>query len=745
MLFADIIVDISHESIDRTFQYMVPAELEKVLKVGDRVDIPFGNRKEMTGYIVGFSEAPKVEIEKIKPIIGPSSKAIALEGRNIVLAEWIRAHFGGTMNECLKTVLPVKKTVRPVVKKEVVAAVDMAGLQEAIEVAVRKKHVAKERLLSALLSGEPIDEALIKDKLSISGQTLNALEKAGLISIVTTKMDRNPDFVKANKKPKPVLNEEQEEAVDTFIADYDCNKRRTYLLYGVTGSGKTEVYLEMIEHVLAQGKQAIVLIPEISLTFQTIRRFTERFGDRVAYFNSRLSAGERFDQYMKAKEGRIDIIIGPRSALFTPFDKPGIIIIDEEHEGSYKSESAPKYHARETAIELARMTGASVVLGSATPSVESYRKAKTGEYTLLTLKKRAKAATLPRVSIVDMREELKKKNRTIFSAELVNLMEDRLKKKEQIMLFLNRRGYSGFVSCRACGEAIKCPHCEVTLTEHYDGKMRCHYCGYTIDKPRVCPKCQSPYIGAFGSGTQKIEEGVHKLFPEARVLRMDADTTREKESYDKILTSFSDGEADILIGTQMIVKGHDFPGVTLMGVLAADLSLFAADYRAPEKTFELLAQAAGRAGRDSLPGHVIIQTYKPEHYAVVAAAAQDYDSFYEQEIVFRRLMKYPPEGHILSLLFEGKNEERCRNVCSDICKELDKSNKDRQENTGLTILGPAPAGISKINDVYRCVVYYKHKDEGVLFNISGDLYEKRDGILKTGVQITVDMDPINMI
>lgn len=744
MFFADIIVDISHESIDKTFQYIVPEELKDLVKVGDRVDIPFGNRKEMTGYIVGFSHKPKVEVEKLKPVIAISSKAIALERRNILLAEWIRSRFGGTMNECLKTVLPVKKSVRPIVKKEVVAKASTEAIREAVDTAIRKKHVAKERLLTALLSGDAIDYSLIKDKLNISSQTLNALEKAGLIEIVSTKLYRNPDYSKKINKSKPVLNEEQADAVDIFTADYDTGKRGVYLLHGVTGSGKTEVYLEMIEHVISMGKQAIVLIPEISLTFQTIRRFTERFGERVAYFNSRLSDGERFDQYMRAKEGDIDIIIGPRSALFTPFDNLGIIIIDEEHEGSYKSESAPKYHARETAIHLAQMTGASVVLGSATPSVESYKKAKDGTYTLLTLTKRAKAAKLPAVSIVDMREELKKKNKTIFSAELTNLLADRLRKKEQVMLFLNRRGYSGFVSCRACGEAIKCPHCEVTLTEHYDGKMRCHYCGYTIVKPKTCPKCQSPYIGAFGSGTQKIEEGVHKLFPEARVLRMDADTTREKDSYDKILTAFADREADILIGTQMIVKGHDFPGVTLMGVLAADLSLFAADYRAPEKTFQLLAQAAGRAGRDELPGDVIIQTYKPDHYAVVNAAAQDYESFYEQEIAFRNIMKYPPEGHILSILFEGKSEDSCRNICSDICKKLKENNRTRQEDAGLTILGPAPAGISKINDIYRCVVYFKHNDEEILQKISQDLLDEKEAILKKGVQATVDMDPMNI-
>ncbi len=744
MVFADIIVDISHENIDKAFQYIIPPELVSQVKVGDRVDIPFGNRKDMTGYIVGFSQKPQIDESRLKPIWGLSSKAVALEGRSIMLAEWIRAHFGGTMNECLKTVLPVKKTVRPVVKKEVVAAVDKDAINAAAMEAAKKKHVAKERLLNALLSGQPIDYSLIKDKLNISPQTLTSLEKAGIIKIISTRMDRGAVFSEYEKKQKPVLNEEQQQAVRTFTEDYDAGKRGTYLLHGVTGSGKTEVYLEMIEYVVAQGKQAIVLIPEISLTFQTIRRFTERFGDRVAYFNSRLSAGERFDQYMKAKEGDIDIIIGPRSALFTPFKNPGIIIIDEEHEGSYKSEGAPKYHAREVAIELAGMTEASVVLGSATPSVESYKRAKDGTYTLLTMKKRAKEASLPTVSVVDMREELKKKNRTIFSTELASLMADRLAKNQQIMLFLNRRGYSGFVSCRACGEAIKCPHCEVTLTEHYDGKMRCHYCGYTIIKPRTCPKCQSTYIGAFGTGTQKIEEGVHKLFPEAKVLRMDADTTREKDSYDKILSAFQDREADILIGTQMIVKGHDFPGVTLMGVLAADLSLFASDYRAPEKTFQLLAQAAGRAGRDKLPGNVVIQTYQPEHYAVINAAAQDYESFYNQEIGFRRLMKYPPEGHIISVLFEGKSEDRCRKACTDLAAELMLLIKERQEERGLTVLGPSPAGISKINDVYRCVIYYKHKNEEVLQKISRDFFEKRETLLKTGVQITVDMDPMNV-
>jgi len=511
---------------------------------------------------------------------------------------------------------------------------------------------------------------------------------------------------------KPVLNEEQKIAVETVWKDYSEGVRGNYLLFGVTGSGKTEVYLELIERVVQEGKQVIMLIPEISLTFQTVRRFYERFGDRVSVLHSRLSAGERYDQYLRARQGEIDVMIGPRSALFTPFEDIGLILMDEEQEGAYKSEGTPKYHARETAEYLAELTGASLVLGSATPSLEAYTKAKNGEYRLLTLKKRAKDAVMPVVDIVDLRRELAEGNRSMFSRKLKEQMAERIAKGEQIMLFLNRRGYAGTVSCRACGEGMKCPHCDVSLTFHKGGKLLCHYCGFETMQPKLCPACGSKYIGLFGTGTQKVEEAVYKEFPGVKVLRMDADTTKNKGGHEKIVEAFANEEAQVLIGTQMIVKGHDFPKVTLVGIIAADLSLYAGDYRASERTFCLLAQAAGRAGRDKLPGNVVIQTYQPEHYGIVAAATEDYESFYEQEMAYRSLLRYPPMSHILAILVQGEEETVAKQAAERLGDCL-KRNCTAKERFG-TVSGPVPAGLARANDLYRFLIYIKSPEYGRL-------------------------------
>ncbi len=742
MTYADIIVDISHETIDRTFQYRIPEDLQSSVKIGTKVNIPFGNRKEMTGYVVGLSSMPKIEESRIRDIKGVVPQGITIDSRMLELAAWIKTNYGGTMNEALKTVLPVKKSIRPQLKTEIVLCCSEERAKEALEESRKKHYVAKARLIAELLDTNVLPKELVSTKLNISAATVSALEKQGILEVRSEKIDRNKSYVSEGKVNKVCLNDEQEAACATVINDLKEGRAGTYLVFGVTGSGKTEVYMEIIEHVVKSGKQVIVLIPEIALTFQTVLRFTKRFGDRVAFFNSKLSEGERYDQYLKAKEGSIDIMIGPRSALFTPFEKPGLIVIDEEHEGAYKSEGVPKYHAREVAEQICRMTGASLVLGSATPSLESFRKAETGEYKLLELKKRAKEAQLPEVEIVDLREELKNKNRTIFSLELVRLMDDRLQKKEQIMLFLNRRGYSGFVSCRSCGESIKCPHCSVSLTQHRDGHLRCHYCGYETKMPVKCPSCGSPYIAAFGTGTQKIEEQVKKLFPSARVLRMDADTTKNKESYEKILSSFANEEADILIGTQMIVKGHDFPHVTLVGILAADLSLHATDYRAAEKTFQLLAQAAGRAGRANLKGNVIIQTYRPDHYAITTAAEQDYISFYEQEVLFRKSLCYPPMGHIMAVLFSGKSDQDCCVSLGRVTAKIIDKFARLVDNKELVSMGPAPAGISKINDLYRYVVYFKAQNYSLLTDICAEIDEYRDEIKAAGIVCQIDLDPM---
>ena len=533
--------------------------------------------------------------------------------------------------------------------------------------------------------------------------------------------------------------------LEDFVKEYRKGIRRTYLLYGITGSGKTEVYMQLLSEVLAEGKQAIVLIPEIALTFQTVSRFQKRFPGRVSVLHSRLSEGERADQIEMAKNGDIDIMIGPRSALFTPFERLGIIIMDEEHETSYISESSPRYHTDEVAVYRAKLAGASVVLGSATPSVKSYQAAKEGRYKEYRLTKRAGNAALPNIDIVDLREELKAKNRSVFSRLLQQKLQECLAKGEQAMLFINRRGYAGFVSCRNCGNVIQCSHCDVSMTAHKNhvgdvDTLVCHYCGHSVAMPERCPECGSPYIATFGLGTQKVEEMLRHLMPKARILRMDADTTTGKNGHEGILSAFREGKADILIGTQMIVKGHDFPNVTLVGVLAADLSLYVSDYHAAERTFQLLTQAAGRAGRGEKPGEVIIQTYNPEHYSVICAKNQDYNQFYEEEIFYRQAMRYPPVWHMLVVLCASKEEAEAYACAKELADTMEKVQADKK----LQMIGPADAAVAKVNDIYKKVLYFKHPDYGVLIQIKDkveQLMEEKQGVKNISVQF--DFDPVN--
>ena len=587
-------------------------------------------------------------------------------------------------------------------------------------------------------------------KLSVSAATIRALEQSGFIEVITQSGYRNPVEHMSVDTYDKVLNAAQQSVVDAIEGDIAAGLRNTYLIKGVTGSGKTEVYMELIAHCIQSGRQAIVLIPEIALTYQTVMRFFARFGNRVSIINSRLSNGERYDQFERAKNGDIDIMIGPRSALFTPFSNLGLIIIDEEHENSYKSESVPRYHAREVAIEYARMSDAIVVLGSATPSVDSYYKAKTGVYRLLELDKRVDDRPLPKCEVVDLRQELREGNRSILSTRLQELMEERLLNGQQTMLFLNRRGKSAFMSCRACGFVVKCPHCDVSLSEHSGGVMVCHYCGYRQPVPKVCPSCGSKYISGFKAGTQKIEAMVAKRFPQARILRMDYDTTRAKDAYEKILQAFSNHEADILIGTQMIVKGHDFSNVTLVGVLAADMSLHVNDFHAAERTFALLTQAAGRAGRGKLPGNVVIQTYDPDHYAIRTAKEQDYEAFYDKEIEYRRLMNYPPVWNMLLVHVTSPDESECGSMAQrvyDIAAQMishTDENHSPDDRHRIQLIGPADATIAKVNDIYRKVIYMKTSDYAALISIKDGIEQavKADTAMKNA-NISFDFNPMS--
>ena len=748
--YANIIVDISHESVDRTFQYRVPETLEGQVRPGSAVMIPFGKgNKPVRRYVVALTRKPEWAVDKIKDITSVLTEELGPEEEAVRLAAWMKETYGSTMIMALKTVLPVKQKVANIIRKTVIRTVSVKEAEEAAEGYEKKHQTAKARLMRELCENESIPQELVTTKLHIAAPTLKALQNAGQIRIEEQREYRSSVHPVEADTVRNTLSEEQEQIVQTVLTDIREGNIRHSLIHGITGSGKTEVYMGIVEGVVRMGKQAIVLIPEIALTYQTVMRFYKRFGERVSVVNSRMSKGERYDQYEKAKNGQIDVMIGPRSALFTPFPNIGVVIIDEEHETSYKSETMPKYHAREVAMQIASYHHACVVLGSATPSLEAYHMAKQGKLRLFRLTRRLTGGTLPKVDIVDMREELQNGNRSMFSERLSELMVQRLTQNEQIMLFLNRRGMSGFVSCRSCGYVMKCPHCDVSLSKHRNGKLICHYCGYEQPDVSVCPSCGSKYILGFKAGTQQVEDAVKRMFPQARVLRMDADTTKKKESYDEILSTFSCGEADILIGTQMIVKGHDFPNVTLVGILAADLSLNASDYRAGERTFDLLTQAAGRAGRGDKQGEVVIQTYQPDHYSIQFAKDQDYEGFFEEEYAYREFLLYPPAAHMLAVQIQSADQETGQALAVELKKISEERFQAVPENAAgpadekPVVIGPAAPGIAKIKDIYRFVLYYKHQKYDTLIQVKNDMEEYLERHKEWDALVSFDFDPLN--
>lgn len=742
--YVDIIIDISHEAIDRAFQYEVPFSLCDKIAVGMQVEIPFGRGNHMrTGYVIGIGDEPNYDVDRIKPVHRIIENQIPVEGQLIRLAAWMKETYGSTMYQALKTVMPVKETVRPVEKKTVQLAVDAEEGRLRLLEYQRKHNGAKVRLTEALLEHGTVPYELARNKLNISPATFQRLAAEGTIEILTETQYRQAGTKRYLTEPEPELNPAQQGLIDAFRQDYEAGHYQTYLLHGVTGSGKTEVYMHAMDVVLAQGRQVIMLIPEISLTFQTVMRFRRHFGERITILNSRMSKGERYDQFERIRKGEVDIVIGPRSALFAPFSNLGLIVIDEEHESSYKSDNIPKYHARETAIKRADMNHASVILGSATPSVSSYYQAEQGNYRLWKLTERVQKRSLPKVEIVDLREELQKGNRSRFSYRLQELIEDRLSRKEQSIIFMNRRGYANFVSCRSCGEVVNCPHCQVSLTyhDHHSAvpKLVCHYCGYTEPFIKKCKVCGSGMIGRFGSGTQMVEAELQEFFPEARILRMDADTTKGKDGHERILSAFAEGKADILVGTQMIVKGHDFPNVTLVGILAADLSLHSQDYMAGERTFELLTQAAGRAGRGERPGQVVIQTYDPEHAVIRAAAAQDYELFYRNEITYRKILKYPPVVSMIAVLITGEQEEQVQKCAERLADYM----RTTVPGEVIRVIGPSTPVIGKIHDVYRRILYLKSEQEQALLDakVQLELYAEQSGV-QEACRLYFDLNPM---
>ena len=740
-MFADVIIDIQHEKLDKIFQYRIPERLEHEVEAGMAVVVPFGKGNRKTkGYVTALSKTCDYDISKVKEIADISRSGVEIETKLIALAAWMKSNYGGTMLQSLKTVLPIKEKENIKVKKRLRLLIDRETGEKQLHYYLEKNQKARARLMAALLDDPLLDYELVRKKLNITATVIRALEEQHVLAVESEQVYRNPVHAENIQKKEIIYTQEQKRAIMRFCKDYENGIRKTYLLHGVTGSGKTEVYMEMIQSVVDKGKQAIVLIPEIALTYQTVMRFYRRFKDRVSVMNSRLSAGERYDQMMRAKAGEVDVMIGPRSALFTPFPNLGLIVIDEEHEPTYKSEQTPRYHARETALRRAQTEGASVVLGSATPSMEAMYRAKNGEYVLMEMKNRSKMQDPAEVYTVDMRKELKNGNRSILSEQLQRLMKERLEKKEQTMLFLNRRGYSGFVSCRECGHVIKCPHCDVSLSVHRDGKMRCHYCGYEQTRVKICPECGSDHIGEFRAGTQQIEEIVKTVFPQARVLRMDMDTTRQKDSHEKILSAFANEEADVLVGTQMIVKGHDFPDVTLVALLDVDGALFSADFRSAERFAQLYTQVAGRAGRAGKQGEVVLQTHHPEHPLLQTLLYKGYDAFAEQALAERRMMQLPPWTSHVIVRAEDHNNQHAPLFLQQL-RNLILSSPLADEK--LWVLGPVPALAPKRGGRWRWQILLQHPSRVRLQHIINGTLALINTIPDSRkVKWVLDVDPI---
>ena len=653
-MIVEIIINTNVKTLNKTFDYNVPDDLEP--KLGDRVYVHFGNQKKLDeGIIIGFKDKSEYKLKDIVKI----QKDNISENR-IKLAQWMSNRYFCNLSECLKLMLPPgtgNKEESKRIKEKTLNVYSLSKTIAEIETDIENKLIRGNKqidVLRLLYDNQSMSLQDIEIMAKASSTTVKTLVEKGYLKQSEKQIERNPFQEKEIQKTNELrLNIEQQDAY------YRINEPGEYLLYGITGSGKTEIYLQLIKRELEKEKTAIVLVPEISLTPQTIERFTSRFGkEKIAVLHSKLSNGERFDQWNKIKEGKAQIVIGARSAIFAPIKELGIIIIDEEHDSSYQSESTPQYDALEIARKISKDENTILVLGSATPDTKTYKKAIEGKIELIELTKRANNAKLPEVEIVDLRDELAKGNHNMISEKLKNEIQKNIENKNQTILFLNRRGFSNFIMCKTCGNVIKCKRCDISMTYHKDEqKLKCHYCGLEESVPNKCPNCGSKELKYSGSGTQKLEEEVHKLFPNASTIRMDIDTVTKKHSHEDILTKFKEDKIDILIGTQMIVKGHDFPKVTLVGVISADNALNIGDYRASEITFQVLTQVAGRAGRGEQNGKVIIQTYNPDHYAIECAKEQDFKKFYQIESKIRETLKYPPFCDIIVLDFSSLSRQ----------------------------------------------------------------------------------------
>ncbi len=749
-MVAEVIINRGAKKLNRTFDYNIPKELEELILVGSKVLVPFGNGGKLTeAFVVGLKETSAFEVKDIAKL------EENLSNKQIALAKWMAKRYFCNVSDCIKLMLTPgtrNKNKEKRIQDKTINCVYLKKDREEIEFEIeigKLKSEKQKKVLSFIKDNEGATVPEIEMFTDCARGIVNTLIKNGYLEIVEKKVERNPLLGRdCEKTDKLKLTEEQEIAYKSVEETINKGEYKQFLLYGVTGSGKTEVYLQLIEKVLEIGKNAIVLVPEISLTPQMLDRFISRFGkEEIAILHSKLSIGERHDEWERIREKKARIVIGARSAIFAPIENIGIIIIDEEHDSSYKSETNPRYNAKEIAKVLAKENQAPLVLGSATPDMITFYNATNEDVfgntkiQLLTLTKRANQSSLPKVEIIDLKQELANGNRSMLSMELYNSIEENLKQKRQTILFLNRRGYSTFIMCRNCGYTVKCSNCNISMTYHsYEKKLKCHYCGHEENLVTICPECHSDKIRYFGTGTQKLEQEIHKQFPEASTIRMDIDTVTKKNSHEVILNTFKNENIDILIGTQMVVKGHHFPNVTLVGVIAADSSLNIDDYRANERTFQILTQVAGRAGRENLPGKVVIQTYNPDNFSIICAQKQNYDLFYETEIALREQLKYPPFCDIILIGLNSYHEVEIQNVSNKIYQYLEQ----RLSKEEFKVLRPMPCPIDKIQNRYRWRIIIKGKmtqeANEVLNACLKEIYQ--ENIKDT--RIAIDINPNNM-
>lgn len=732
-LYAEIILNSEALEIDRPFTYKIPVELEDKIQKGQIVKVPFGmGNKTSEGFVLSIKGEDEVDISfRVKKIHSIITDEPVIDSDNIKLIDFLREKYLCKYIDAFRLLIPVgiMKGAKNKSKKVIVFKSD--------DLSCIKKPEGYMEIINFLKdnSGKYTKSELINNN-SISQYKLNSLIEKGLLAVEEETVFRyNSRTYNVDSEKELTLEQKK------VLYEYNNSNNKLFLLKGVTGSGKTEVYMRMVEEAIKRNKSAIVLVPEISLTPQMIERFKGRFGRDVALFHSKLSDGERFDEWFRVKEGKAKLVVGARSAIFLPVKDLGLIIIDEEHENTYKSDQNPKYQTKEVAEFLSEQKGCKVVLGSATPTIETYYRSLVGELDLLELNSRVDNKDMPPMKIVDMRNELRSGNMSLFSRELFADIQDKLSKGEQIILFLNRRGFSTFVSCRSCGYVFKCEECDISMTYHRNGLLVCHYCGKSKRTPQKCPKCDSKYVKFFGAGTQRVEEEVKKYFKDVKVLRMDVDTTRSKDAYENIYNTFKEGKADILIGTQMISKGLDFKNVTLVGVLAADMSINLPDYRAAERTFQIITQVAGRAGRGEKQGKVIIQTYNPDHYSLEYAINYDYEGFYEKEFTVRALMKYPPFGKILLINGISKKEDLLKNFMhkiSNVIKPVVEKEID------VDILGPIPCLIAKVKENYRWQIVIKGEfNSEFAKKIKELLYDESKNVYND-IRISMDINPNNL-